>query len=177
MRDCRLQSENPLAVAEAEVGTSRISKEITLMSSNPRSVRATQATNLVRNVTTEVKTALTSTLVPDLDLLYLWNHPNYTQAVLYALAILKATFEATKLEKIHTLCQRVGHQKDSCEPRYSVEHLIETVPGFETAIDAFTRKLNGLETNATIQLLRRQPNFKGSHHANQHRFIRHLCSK
>ena len=180
MRDCSLQSENLLAVAEAKVETSRISKEITLLSSNPRSVRATQATNLVRTATTEIKTALTYALVPDLDLLYLVNHPNYT---LYRLGWtpLPARRPHSRHPNLrrYTLCQRVGHQRDSCEsqvPRYSVEHLIETVPWFETVIDAFTRKLNGLETNATIQLLRRQRNFKGSHHTNQYRFMRHLCS-
>ena len=46
---------------------------------------------------------------------------------------------------------------------------------FKTALDGFTRKLQSLEINASIQLLRRQPNFKGSQNTNQYRSIRHLC--
>ena len=56
------QSENLLAVSEAEVETSRISKDITLLNTILRGVRDIQATNLVRAATTEIKTALTSPL-------------------------------------------------------------------------------------------------------------------
>ena len=84
----------------------------------------------------------------------------------------------THREKIHTICQRVVHQRDACEPevpKYSALELAETIPGFDVAIDAFTAKIQKLETAATIQLLRRQPNFKGSYYVNQARAIRHLC--
>ena len=177
-RHLRQHADSLLAMATSEVETSRVSKEIKLLGKgNPR---PKQVTNLINTASPALKFAITGALVEDPDIQYLVNHPDYTEAGLDALSSLKDKFVAIKAqrEKIHTICQRVGHQRDSCEPevpKYSALELAETVPGFDAAIDAFTAKIQKLETPATIQLLRRQPNFKGSYYANQARAIRHLC--
>ena len=177
-RHLRQHADSLVAAANSEVETSRVSKEIRLLGEgNPR---PKQVTNLINTASPALKFAITGALVEDPDIQYLVNHPDYTEAGLDALSSLRDKFAAvkTRREKIHTICQRVGHHRDTSEPevpRYSAVELAENLPGFDSAIDAFTNKLQTLETSATIQLLRRQPNFKGSYYANQTRAIRHLC--
>ena len=132
-RHFRQHAESLLAVATTELETSRVSKEIKLLGEgNPR---PKHVTNLISTASPALKLALTGALVEDPDIRYLVNHPGFTQAGLDALASLQDKFAAIKAhrEKIHTICQRVGHQRNSYEPevpKYSAIEFAETVPGF-----------------------------------------------